>query len=659
MQQYNEIFELLSASQYDYLDKVLVSIKYANVNLDTTHNIKERYLFTYENYSGRLLKIKHKVNDAQLWEDLTTNTYDDMGRLATKTYGLDAERQEFSYNIRGELSGINENYALTGDKQGKNIRFGEALRYDYGFTHPRYDGQISGVVWRGATRTRSSAYAYTYDRVGRMLHGEFFSGNPTSNAVPTTWSNGDINYSEQVQYDIAGNITGLSRYGIANVMTMPNPPVKIDRLAYTYFPNSNKLEKVIDTNTNSYGRGEFVNGPAQGYDYDVSGNLTQDLSKGISQISYTWFNKPQKITFPTGKTIEYVYDAAGSKLREYISDSGQIKKIDYAGNIVFENQQVQFISTPVGRTAYKNNKFLEEYFIKDHLGNIRAIIGQIEREIGIESREPLLYTAGYEPIDAVQEESLFETIAEVRDTKPGSTNTNDGYAAQLEGEEKAIGTSIFLKVMAGDKISVNTDNFYNQLTSQPEDATGGSSVLEQILGSMASGGGNVVIPEGISSSGLFTGGFDPTQLNSAYETLQQAIGDSSRPKSFLNYLFFDETMQLRSEHSHLWQADGEGNWSDIGTAENNAIEISENGMILVYLSNESIEQVHFDNLVVGQEAGSLLEERHYYPYGLPIQGWGSTAAGSLSNRQMYQGNEYRQEIGLNWMDFHNRQLGLP
>ncbi|HTO14428.1 MAG TPA: hypothetical protein VLZ83_01595 [Edaphocola sp.] len=82
-------------------------------------------------------------------------------------------------------------------------------------------------------------------------------------------------------------------------------------------------------------------------------------------------------------------------------------------------------------------------------------------------------------------------------------------------------------------------------------------------------------------------------------------------------------------------------------------------MILVYLSNESVEQVHFDNLVVGQEAGSLLEERHYYPYGLPIHGWGSTAAGSLSNRQMYQGNEYRQEIGLNWIDFHNRQLGLP
>ncbi|RYD97758.1 MAG: RHS repeat-associated core domain-containing protein [Sphingobacteriales bacterium] len=49
------------------------------------------------------------------------------------------------------------------------------------------------------------------------------------------------------------------------------------------------------------------------------------------------------------------------------------------------------------------------------------------------------------------------------------------------------------------------------------------------------------------------------------------------------------------------------------------------------------------------------EEKHYYPYGLPIQGWGNVATGSLPNRQRYQGNEYREEAGLNWMDFHNRQ----
>ena len=65
--------------------------------------------------------------------------------------------------------------------------------------------------------------------------------------------------------------------------------------------------------------------------------------------------------------------------------------------------------------------------------------------------------------------------------------------------------------------------------------------------------------------------------------------------------------------------------------------------------------MYFDNLAVTLTPGALLEEKHYYPYGLPIKGWGSTASGSLPNRQRYQGNEYREEAGLNWMDFHNRQ----
>ena len=33
----------------------------------------------------------------------------------------------------------------------------------------------------------------------------------------------------------------------------------------------------------------------------------------------------------------------------------------------------------------------------------------------------------------------------------------------------------------------------------------------------------------------------------------------------------------------------------------------------------------------------------------------TAAAGSLPNRQRYQGNEYREELNLRWMDFHNRQ----
>src|SRR5690606_14839706 len=47
------------------------------------------------------------------------------------------------------------------------------------------------------------------------------------------------------------------------------------------------------------------------------------------------------------------------------------------------------------------------------------------------------------------------------------------------------------------------------------------------------------------------------------------------------------------------------------------------------------------------------EETHYYPFGLPMAS--SAAADFMPNRHRYQGNEYRKEAGLNWMDFHARQ----
>ena len=42
--------------------------------------------------------------------------------------------------------------------------------------------------------------------------------------------------------------------------------------------------------------------------------MTQDLNKRISSIQYNLLNLPQNITYSTGSTIAYTYDAAGKKL---------------------------------------------------------------------------------------------------------------------------------------------------------------------------------------------------------------------------------------------------------------------------------------------------------------------------------------------------------
>ena len=112
-------------------------------------------------------------------------------------------------------------------------------------------------------------------------------------------------------------------------------------------------------------------------DYSV-GNLTADPNKGITNIVYNHLNLPTTISFTNNRSIGFMYDAGGNKLRKTVVDNGVTQYIqDYVGGIEYRTASnvtsLEAIYHSEGRVTTIGGTLKYEYALKDHLGNTRLM----------------------------------------------------------------------------------------------------------------------------------------------------------------------------------------------------------------------------------------------------------------------------------------------
>lgn len=707
-------------NHYDFAGRVISSTLRHN-NGSSTFSVITTNVF---DKVGRVTGLFKNFNGT-FNKQLAAYTYDELGQLKTKrlapgytaTGKSEMESFTYDYNIQGWLTGINKEYALSDNNYSQwDKYFGMYLGYDNRdakFTEAQYNGNLTGIIWKSQGDNSPRKYNYTYDRLDRFTSALFMQKKKPTDG----WLNTEVDFSTYMEYeDGNGNIKSMKHYGVVPGI---NSGIVIDDMLYDYKTISgvaglrgNKLAKVGDANSslgsNNGFLGDFKDGPNSGddYEYDDNGNLIKDLNKNIvngSQdgVVYNFLNKPDKIVIPGKSVIEFTYDVSGAKLKKKITYAdNSVRSTTYIGDFVYEQftpaggssspDELKYVLHDEGRlkiiTPHNQVNTIDyelnagsfgvtwpggkqgvfEYFVKDHLASTRMVLTEeVQKEFykaTMELSAQSLESPLFGTVDNLgQPTSANEWIRTRMDNSPWPGNNSGVAKLTASDPSRKIGPNMILKVMAGDVISTSTSYFYYNNNS----SGGGSpvnSLLSSLVGSLSS---PKVGPIGHANAGLVNSSLTNNVPLNDFINNQPNYGNPNAPKAYLNIIFLDE--QFKFIDKDIVTPNVGSDFTRVSQANTpNALlwlekKAPKNGWVFVYLSNESDENVYFDNFAVTQEHSRIAEENHYYAYGLKISGISSKAFNKLQNSYGHQGEFSEEEVETGWNEFdlrmYNPQIG--
>jgi RHS repeat-associated protein len=534
----------------------------------------------------------------------------------------------------------------------------------------QYTGLIKSMRWHSPTLPdKQFAYVYNYDERNQFTKADW--GTVTAGVFAT---NSLLKpYHESIGgYDANGNIASLQRN--ANILK-PTSNFTYD-LSYNYKPMTNMLQSIT--------KGQGQNAETfRSYVYDDLGQMTKETEGGESKfVVYDLTGKVTGVYADENHTqpiTTYVYDDRGFRLSKTSYGKTFLPSLltfyvrDASGNIVstYEkvigvDQDIRPTEMPVygsGRIGlYKPVFGITLYEINDHLGNVRAVIGE---KLTAEYMATMETERNAKEIEDFEKVNPSPTSQDINHTPQqvvvdGQTydiannnevlRMNNRPAGELHPDP--IGTGIMLPVHPGDVIDAEVFAKYANFNVSNNNPVGGLSSFLYNAFKNTSGG--------VDISSIFnvveTPGFGAMNVWSKL--------DDTQPKAFLNYLLFDNDFNLQQDD------DGQGgfDFDQVSSAaeitevpsghERLSLEnimIQKEGFIYIYVSNESDQNmdVYFDDLKVIQHYSDIVAGGDFYPFGLAIN---DRQINRDAYRHGYEGKFSEKDDETGWNHFELREF---
>jgi RHS repeat-associated protein len=336
--QWNRIdgFETRIEYEYNSANQVV-----RETHIDAVSNVQQ-FQYKYD-LAGRLDSVNYV--DGERLKTFAAYTYNENSQISTHYLANNYFEHSYSYNSRNWVTSYS----------GSKIQYGLSYFANGNISNQNITGEYQ--TYLGSSGTIN--FNYTYDKSNRLLQTQNNSGH------------GNYEFTGVNTYDYDGNFLSLMRSNNG------------DAFGYEYYNGTNRLAK--------------ISGSSNQFTYDYNGNLKTDAIKNIYDVMYDYrnliiefkrniYNHEELETY----LYKYRYDEAGNRilkityklngeswdllLKEYYSRDLSGKEIAVYEKLPNSDMTLKFYNV----WGLSNEGLLfpdgsSYYYLKDHLGSIRAV----------------------------------------------------------------------------------------------------------------------------------------------------------------------------------------------------------------------------------------------------------------------------------------------